>query len=381
MVRRAAALILLLALPRAAAAQFDAVDRAVQDGVVRGVYPGAAIVIGTSSRILFARGYGHFTWSPGSRVPSPDSTVWDIASLTKVVATTGALALLVDRGAVALDAPVARYLPRFTGGGRERVTVRMLLEHTSGLPAGLDPRARPRGRDAVLDLLYRTPLRRPPGTAEQYSDLNAMLLGLIVEQVGGRPLEQFTERELFGPLGMRSSRFLPPRDWRARIAPTAQWRGTPLAGEVNDATSGRMGGVAGHAGLFATAGDLAKYAQWWLRRGAGGPVIRAATIDDFVAPTRGPRRLGWESRSVAEYTPNPYGTLLTDGAYGHTGYTGTMLWIDPARDLFVVFLTNRVYGPRVAHPFQALHEVRAAVADAAIRGAPGGCRAEIRPAC
>jgi CubicO group peptidase (beta-lactamase class C family) len=381
--RRLSLPLALIALLGAAplAAQYDRVDAIVQDGVTRGVYPGAAVVIGTSTRILHAEGYGHFTWSATSAVPSADSTLWDVASLTKVVATTGAVALLVDRGQLLLDAPVSRYLPRFTGSGREKVTVRMLLEHTSGLPAGLDPAARPRGRDSVLALVYRTPLRRAPGAAEQYSDLNAILLGLIVERVGGRPLDQFAASELFAPLGMTSTRFLPPREWRRRIAPTAQWHGTPLAGEVNDATSGRMGGVAGHAGVFASATDLARYAQWWLRRGSGGATIRAATIDTFLAPTGGPRLLGWESRAANEYTPSPYGALLTDRAYGHTGYTGTMIWIDPARDLFVIFLTNRVYGPRVAKPFQALHEVRAKLADAAVRAAPAGCRAEIRPAC
>jgi len=379
--RHTAALIALAGVAAPLAAQFERVDAIVQGGVTRGVYPAAAVVIGTSDRILHARGFGHFTWSAASAVPSADSTLWDIASLTKVVATTGAIALLVDRGQLALDAPVARYLPRFTGSGREKVTVRMLLDHTSGLPAGLDPAARPRGRDSVLALVYRTALRRPPGTREQYSDINAILLGLIVEVVGGRPLERFTAEELFTPLGMTATRFLPPRQWRGRIAPTGQWRGTPLAGEVNDATSGRMGGVAGHAGVFAPASDLARYARWWLRRGAGGPAIRPVTIDTFVALTGGPRLLGWESRSVTEYTPSPYGTLPSAHAYGHTGYTGTMLWIDPERDLFVVFLTNRVYGPKVAKPFTALHEIRAALADAAIRASPSACKAEIRPHC
>ncbi len=364
-----------------AAAQFAPLDAAVEQGVRRGVYPGAAVVVGTSERILHAKGYGHFTWAAASAVPHPDSTVWDIASLTKVVATTGAMALLVDRGRVALDAPVRRYLPRFTGGGREQVTVRMLLDHTSGLPAGLDPSARPRGRDSVLALVYRTSLRRTPGARAQYSDVNAILLGLIVEAASGKSLDRFVADELFHPLAMYGTRFLPPRDWRRRIAPTAQWRGSPLSGEVNDATSGRMGGVAGHAGVFAPATDLARYAGWWLRRGTGGPTIRPATIDTFIALTSGPRRLGWESRATDEYTPSPYGGLLSDHAYGHTGYTGTMLWIDPTRDLYVIFLTNRAYGPRVAKPFQALHEVRAAVANAAVRAVPGACTAEIRPVC
>lgn len=375
------ALIAALVAPARGAAQYQAIDAIVQDGVTRGVYPGAAVVVGTSSRLLYARGYGHFTWSGQSAVPSVDSTLWDIASLTKVVGTTGAIALLVDQGRVVLDAPVVRYLPRFTGEGRERVTVRMLLEHTSGLPAGLDPAARPRGKEAVIDLVYRARPRATPGARPHYSDLNAILLGLIVEKVSARSLDVYVAGELFAPLGMRSTRYLPPRAWRGRIAPTAQYHGTPLAGEVNDATSGRMGGVAGHAGIFASAADLARYAQWWMRHGAQGPAIRAATIDSFTAPTGISRRLGWESRSVEEYTPNPYGTLLSDLGYGHTGYTGTMILIDPARDLFVIFLTNRVFGPKVAKPFTALHEIRARLADAAVRAAPGACKAEIRPSC
>jgi CubicO group peptidase (beta-lactamase class C family) len=260
----------------------------------------------------------------------------------------------------------------------------MLLEHSSGLPAGLDPSARPHGRAAVLDLVYATPLRRPPGTHEQYSDLNAILLGLIVEGVSGRSLDAFVVSELFTPLGVTEARFLPPRTWRSRIAPTAQWHGTPLSGEVNDATSGRMGGVAGHAGVFASARDVATIAQWWLRHGrtaSGTALVRPATLDRFVAQTPGPRRLGWESRGSTEYTPNPYGTLPSASAYGHTGYTGTLVWIDPDRDLFVVFLTNRAFGPKVAKPFTALHEIRARLADAAVRAAPGACSAEIRPPC
>lgn len=386
MVRALLALILCAAAPLPLSAQFEPVDRAIQAGVTRGVYPGAAVVVGTSSRILFARGYGHFTWNERSAVPSPDSTLWDIASLTKVVATTAAIALLVDQGKVALDAPVARYLPRFTGGERSRVTVRMLLEHTSGLPAGLAPSQRRVGHDSLVTIIYHTPLRRPPGSAEQYSDLNAILLGLIIEQVTGRPLDRFAAEAVFIPLGMTSTRFLPPANLRARIAPTAQWRGTPLSGEVNDRTAGWLGGVAGHAGVFASASDLARYAQWWLRRGtlpSGAAALRPATMDTFlfVGPVPHGRLLGWESRTTTEYSPSPYGTLPSPRAYGHTGYTGTMILIDPARDLFVVFLTNRVYGPRVAKPFTALHEIRAQVMDAAVRATPGACRAEIRPAC
>lgn len=373
-------------LPGLAHAQFGPLEAAVQDGVRRGVYPGAAVVVGTSDRILFAKGFGHFTWDERSAIPSPDSTMWDIASLTKVVASTAAAAVLVHRGTLDLESPVGRYLPRFTGGGKADVTVRMLLDHTSGLPAGLDPSLRRVSRDSALTLVYQARLRRRPGSQSQYSDLNAILLGLVIQAVSGRTLDRYAAEEVFAPLGMASTRFLPPPRDRLRIAPTAQWRGTPLSGEVNDRTAGWLGGVAGHAGVFATATDLGRYAQWWLRRGrreAGVALVGPTTIDSFLTPqaAAGSRLLGWESRTTREYTPSPYGTLPSAAAYGHTGYTGTMLWVDPERDLFVVFLTNRAFGPRVAKPFTALHEIRAQVADAAVRAAPGACRAEIRPVC
>lgn len=379
-------LILAAGLTRAAAAQYEPLDALVQDGVRRGVYPGAALVVGNSRAILHARGFGHFTWNERSAVPTPDSTVWDIASLTKVVATTGAAALLVDQGRLSLDAAVGRFLPRFRGDGRDQVTVRMLLDHTSGLPPWVDLARLSRDRAGALDLLYATPLRRPPGTRAEYSDLNAILLGLVIESVTRRPLDAVVADDLFAPLGMRSTRFLPPRGWAGRVAPTGQWHGHAIAGEVNDQNSKRLGGVAGHAGIFATASDLARYAQWWLRRGVtsgGTPLVRPATVDTFLAANdiAGARLLGWESRRTTEYTPSPYGSLLSAGAYGHTGWTGTMLWVDPARDLFVVFLTNRAFGPKVAKPFTALHEIRGRVADAAVRAAPGACRQEIRPAC
>jgi CubicO group peptidase (beta-lactamase class C family) len=379
-------LIAAAVLTRVAAAQYGPVDALIEDGVRRGVYPGAALVIGNSHGVLHASGFGHFTWSARSAVPSADSTLWDIASLTKVVATTSSIALLVDQGKVALDAPVERYLPRFTGGDRSRVTVRMLLDHTSGLPAGLPPTQRRVGRDSIIAIIYRTPLRRAPGVTALYSDLNAILLGLIVEKIGDRPLDRFATEGVFVPLAMGSTRFLPQAALRPRIAPTAQWHGAPLAGVVNDRTSDWLGGVAGHAGLFATASDLGRYAQWWLRRGtlpSGVVLLRSATIDTFLF-TGGlarERLLGWESRITREYTPSPYGSLLSDAAYGHTGYTGTMIIIDPARDLFVVFLTNRAFGPKVAKPFTALHDIRGRVADAAVRAVPGACRAEIRPVC
>lgn len=375
------ALILVCAVAGTASAQYEQLDGIVRDGVRRGVYPGAAVVVGNSSGVLFARGYGHFTWNARSPIPSPDSTLWDIASLTKVVATAAVAALLVDQGRLALDTPVVRYLPQFTGGDRPRVTVRMLLDHTSGLPAGLPPTQRRVPRDSLVAILYRLPLRRAPGAAAQYSDLNAILLGLVIERITERPLDRVATELVFTPLGMRETRYLPEPALHPRIAPTGQWRGTPLAGRVNDRTAEWLGGVAGHAGLFASAADLGRYATWWLRSGA--PVLHSAIVDTFLKRGAPPsaRLLGWESRVTEEYTPSPYGTLLSSRGYGHSGYTGTMIIIDPARDLYVVFVTNRVFGPRVAKPFTALHQLRARLVDAAIRAVPGACRAGVMPPC
>lgn len=364
---------LVLAAPRPAHAQsFAAADAAVAAGVRAGVYPGAVLVVGTRDSVLHARGFGRLTWSPRSAQASPDSTVWDLASLTKVVATTPAVMLLVDRGKVDLDAPVARYLPRFTGAGKDQVTVRMLLDHTSGEPAWRPFSSLAPDRDSAIALLYTTPLARPPGASPVYSDLNAMLLGLLVARVTGTPLDAFADREVFAPLAMRDTRFRPPGSWRRRIAPTGRFHGHPVAGVVNDQNAERLGGVAGHAGLFSTGADLARYAQFWLRGGtlpSGAPLVSRATMARFLIPAArsGNRLLGWERPDPTEYTPDPYGSLLSDSAYGHTGWTGTQIWIDPTRDLFVVLLTDRSYDPRVRKPFTALHAIRGEVADAVVR--------------
>ncbi|MFI5234762.1 MAG: serine hydrolase domain-containing protein [Gemmatimonadales bacterium] len=362
--------------PVLAAQAFDGADAAVTAGIRQGVYPGAVLVVGSHDRILHAAAFGRFTWGRHSARVSVDSTEWDLASLTKVVATTPAVMLLVDQGRIDLDAPVRRYLARFAGAEKDRVTVRMLLDHTSGEPAWVPFFRLAPSRDSAIALLFATPLARKPGLAPVYSDLNALLLGLLVEQVTGEPLDRFVGRELFDPLIMTATRFRPPSSWRPRTAPTGRYRGHPVAGAVNDQNSARFGGVAGHAGLFSTGSDLARYAQFWLRRGTladGRGLVRQATIDTFLSPSpaSGHRLLGWERPDPAEYHPDPYGALLSASAYGHTGWTGTQLWIDPAQDLFVVLLTNRSYDPRVRKPFTALHAVRGLVADAVVRAVCG----------
>jgi len=346
----------------------DAVDRAVMGGIEGGIYPAAVVVIGTSDRVVYARGYGHFTWDASSAVPDPDSSLFDLASLTKVLATTSALMVLADRGRVALRRPVVQYLPGFAGEGKEAVTVRHLLQHRSGLRAflPLDQMAATAGE--ARDLVLHEPLRWSAGGRVEYSDLNAMLLGWIVEAAGGMPLDRFVARAVFEPLDMRQTRFRPPADLRARIVPVGLWRGQPVSGSVHDQNAARFGGVSGHAGLYGTGSDVARYAQMMLRRGTtrdGSRLIRTGTIDLFLRRGSGNRALGWEMRDTT--SSDNSGTLFSANAYGHTGYTGTSVWIDPDRDLFVVFLTNRVFAPRTARSISGLKRVRGEVADAAVR--------------
>lgn len=364
----------ILAIPGADPAQvFRAADSIVERGIRTGIYPGAVLVIGRKAGVIHARGFGHLTWSTGSPVPSPDSTLWDLASLTKVVGTTAAVMRLVDEGRVALDAPVARYLPRFSGGGKERVRVRQLLDHTSGLPSYVEFFRLSRTRDSAITLLYRTPLRRPAGAAAEYSDLNFLLLGMLVETVSGEPLEQFVTRAVLEPVGMTHSRYRPGETRARQTAPTGQWRGHPVCCRVNDQNAERMGGAAGHAGLFSTGGDLARYARLWLNEGMvdGHQVFQPATVRTFLTPDSAgaTRLLGWERPDPRHRDDSAYGHLLSRNAYGHTGWTGTLVWVDPGRDLFLVLLTNRSFGPRMRHSIRALRAVRGALADAVVREA------------
>lgn len=383
------ALAVLVTLPPAApgaAQSFADVDRAALAGIREGLYPGAVVVIGRRDSILYTRGYGHYTWNPASRVPDPDSTIWDIASITKVVATASSAMRLVDRGSLDLDAPVRRYLPRFAGGLKNRVTVRMLLDHTSGLKSYVPIyRKAGRSRTRMIDLLYAQPLVRSPGDSAEYSDLNAMLLGLLVESVSGARLDRFAKAEVFDPLGMTETRFRPPARLKRRIAPSGIWRGNPVPGDVNDQNAAAFGGVAGHAGVFSAGMDLARFAQVWLREGQGsvGPWVSPATIRQFLTrgPRSGTRLLGWDSPELQGEEPSIYGTLITHSAYGHTGFTGTELWIDPSHDLFLVFLTNRAFDPKTRDSVKGLKLVRTELSDAAIRLVPHTCPQELVSSC
>ncbi len=352
-------------------------DSAVLGGIQQGVYPGAVLVVGRHDTILFAKGYGHLTWSAAGPAVSVDSTIWDVASLTKVVATTPALMLLVEQGKVVLDTPVVRYLADFNSPGTSGITVRQLLTHTSGLRATLPLREAPDSAAALRMVLTTVPIS-PPGTRMVYSDLNAILLGEIVRHVSGQTLDAFVTRAIYAPLGLdQQLLFRPPKRLVLRIAPTNLWRGHPIAGVVNDPSAGKLGGVSGNAGVFATARGLARFAQFMLNEGAlpdRPRLLEKETVHQFtqvaVRARRGvsARTLGWEALPTGEETSSA-GTLFGPHSYGHTGWTGTSLWIDPDRDVFVLLLTNRAYSPRVRNSFTRLKEVRGRVADAAARAA------------
>jgi CubicO group peptidase (beta-lactamase class C family) len=367
---------------------FASIDAAVRDGIQKGIYPGAVVIIGRRDSLLYARGYGHFTWSTSSPVPQPDSTLWDIASITKVVSTAATALRFVDQGKLDLEAPVRRYLPRFSGGPKNQVTVRMLLDHTSGLKSYVPFYLKARGsRARAIDLLYAQPLVRVPGDSAEYSDLNALFLGLVLEKVSRLPLDKLARREVFGPLGMTQTMYRPPASLKRRIVPSGMWRGHPVPGDVNDQNAVAMGGVAGHAGVFSTGMDLARFAAVWLRSGAGpsGQWVQPATMGRFLVkgPHTGSRLLGWDTPEIdpAAEEPSVFGSLISEAGYGHTGFTGTELWIDPARDLFLIFLTNRAFDPRVRESAKQLKFVRANLSDAVVRLVPHGCQQELVARC
>lgn len=351
------------------------IDSAIRDGIDRGAFPGAVVVVGTADTVLLMRGYGGLTWSAESGTPSPDSTLYDLASLTKVVVTTPAAMLLVDRGLLDLDEPVASYLPEFIGEGKDQISVRDLLAHTSGLRAFLPLNTLTETAAEAKTRVLQEELRFQPGSRVVYSDLNAILLGWVIEAVSGMPLDEFSSTELFEPLGMAETRYRLPRSLHSRAAPINVWRGTPIQGVVHDQNAERLGGVSGHAGLYSTGSDMARYAQTLLRLGRvsnGESLISQTTVIDFTSRGRDHRALGFEMRDTT--VQSSAGELFSANSFGHGGFTGTSIWLDPDRGLFVVLLTNRVYAPRTSRSISVLREIRGRVADAAVRLNERTCR-------
>jgi CubicO group peptidase (beta-lactamase class C family) len=331
---------------------------------VDSAFPGAVVAVGYRDSVVLIAAVGHY----GANDPRPvtTQTIYDLASLTKVIGLTTAAMMLVDSGRLDLDAPVQRYVPAFQGASKERVLIRHLLTHSSGMPAWRPLYAESKTRDEALALVDTTALLRQPGDTFIYSDLGAMVLTQTVETITGRRLNEFLDAELFGRLGMTSTRFLPPASWRSRIAPTENdtvFRHRLLWGEVHDENAGRLGGVSGHAGLFSTAPDLARFAVWLLQTRKGGltaPKLSSDLVQRFTTrqniPPGSSRALGWDTPS----DNSSAGTKMGPNAFGHTGFTGTSIWLDPDRDLFIILLTNRVNPTRTN---TRIFQVRRRVAD------------------
>ena len=347
------------------AERLRSIDRVIQRGVKAGGYPGAAVVVGRRGAAVWQKGYGKLDWVNSSGSVSTDSTLYDIASLTKVVGTTTAMMILYDEGKLRLEDPVSMYLPAFSGGWRDSVTLRHLLTHRSGLPAGRDIWRVAMGPQHARQVVLESQLICKPGDCYVYSDLGADLLGMTVEAVSGKALDVFLQERVFAPLHMVSTMFRPADSLRARIAPTEVTppRGYPIRGEVHDENAYALGGVAGHAGLFSTASDLAVFAQMMLNHGElnGVRIVSDSAVTLFTHRAAGSRALGWDTCDGN----GGCGSYLSANAYGHTGFTGTSMWIDPDRELFVILLTNRVHAARARRPATVISDVRADLADAA----------------
>jgi CubicO group peptidase (beta-lactamase class C family) len=319
-------------------AKLSEVDAAIEKAIAERKCPGGVIWI-EHRGVAYHRAYGSRAIEP-QREPTSEDTIFDAASLTKVTATTPAMLLLIERGAIELDAPVSRYWPDFAAHGKEAITIRHLLTHSSGLRPGVGPGAQ--GRDAVLAQVCGETPTTTPGTKFRYSDINFITLGEVVQRAAGRPLEEFCGTEIFAPLAMRDTMYRPAAEVLRRVAPTE--RGTPR-GTVHDPTSRRMGGVAGHAGLFTTASDLARYARMLLHEGEldGVRLFKPETVRLMIG-TQSPDAV-WETRGLGWDIDSPYagprGGRFPLVSYGHTGWTGGSLWIDPWSQTFVVFLSNR----------------------------------------
>ena len=347
------------------AKRLETIDRVVTRGIKAGGFPGAAVVVGRKGAAVWEKGFGRIDWAVSSTRVSATETIYDLASLTKVIGTTTAVMILFDEGRIQLDSPVRAYLPEFTGGYKDSVTVRQLLEHRSGLPADRDlwriAHSPAEARQVVLD----APLECKPGQCYIYSDLGAITLGMMVERVTGQGLDVFLHERVFAPLGMVNTFFKPADSLKSRVAPTevSPPRGYPLQGEVHDENCYALGGVAGHAGLFSTASDLSIFAQMILEGGEykGVRIVSDSTVKLFTTRAAGNRALGW---AMADGQWGS-GRFMSEGSFGHVGYTGTSLWIDPDREMFVILLTNRVHAARARQPAKVIADVRADLTDAA----------------
>lgn len=320
------------------------IDDVVADALAARQMPGCVVLIARQGKIVFLRAYGRRSLQP-TEAPMTIDTVFDLASLTKPLATATSVMLLVEEGKLALDDPVAKYLPEFAQGGKESITIRQLLTHQAGLIADNALEEYADGREKAIERVLASMPQAKPGETFTYSDVGFIVLGELVRRVSGERVDRFAAERIFKPLGLDETGYLPDEPLRSRAAPTEKRDDRWMRGEVHDPRAYALGGVAGHAGLFSTAEDLAVYAQMFLRQGEwnGVRILQPETLAEMTRAHQvggGLRALGWDVRSA--YSSNR-GAGFTDRAFGHGGFTGTSLWIDPGLDLTVIFLSNRVH--------------------------------------
>ena len=326
------------------AQRLQRIDEIVAEGLAEKKMPGCVVCVGRHGKIAFLKAFGQKRLQP-SELPMATDTLFDMASITKPMATATSIMLLIERGQLRLTDKVASILPDFAVNGKEPITIHDLLIHHSGLLADNSIKDYEHGHDEAIKRICDLKLLNPIGTKFVYSDVNFILLGEIVAKVSEKNVHEFSREHLFAPLGMKSTGYLPSEELRVKAAPTEQRDGHWMLGEVHDPRAFKLGGVAGHAGLFSTAEDVAVYAQMMLGRGeyGGARVLSPETVERMTRGDRvssGVRGLGWDKRTG--YSINR-GELLSDSAFGHGGFTGTVLWIDPELDLFFIFLSNRVH--------------------------------------
>ena len=333
--------------------------------IARRAFPSAATAVVHQGKLIAWKGLGHFTYEPGSP-PVSAETIYDLASVTKVIATTTACMILHDRGQFEPERPLVELLPDFAAADarRSQVTLRMLLAHSSGLPAYIKLFQTAHDRAELLHQALQVPLTAEPGSRAEYSDIGFILLGEALEKLIHEPLNRFCAREIFAPLKLGQTTFNPPQDWKASIPPTENdlsFRHRLIQGEVNDENASVMGGVAGHAGCFSSVLDVSIFAQCLLQ--GGTPLVGRSTLEIFTRredfPPGTSRTLGWDTPSQ----PSQSGKYFSSRSYGHLGYTGSSLWIDPDRQLAVTLLTNRTWPDRGS---QSIKEVRPAFHDAVV---------------
>ncbi|MBS1518885.1 MAG: serine hydrolase [Bacteroidetes bacterium] len=351
-------------------------------GISNGSYPGAQLLIGNENQILYQKSYGNFTYDEFSS-PVTDNSMFDLASVTKVIATTTAIMLLYESKQIDLNDPVSTYIPEFTGDGKENVTILNLLLHNSGLKAWIPFYKDCTAKSDVINKICSSELEYITNTKTVYSDLNAILLGLIVEKVSGLKLDEFCRDNIFKKLNMQNTMFTPGDQYKSRILPTENdtyWRFRTLQGEVHDEAAAVMGGISGNAGLFSNAGDIyilmkmllneGKYYNPFTRGLKEEKMFEPATVQLFTGRFNGlsyenSRALGWDTKpdgSNSRYRI-PCGELISENCFGHTGYTGTSVWCDKDRKLIIIFLTNRVYPSRSN---DGIREIRPEVYNTAI---------------